>query len=1075
MDAGYRIELLGGVRLLQAGRTITRFKTTKNGSLLAFLAINRGRPQFRDAITERFWPDIEPDAARNSFRVALSSLRKQVEPTGVPPNSILRSDRLQVSLNPDAFTTDVEDFESAIRAEQRCPEDDMSGDRLQLLQHAVELYSGDLMAGWYEDWILPERTRLNDMYLGALRRLMRIYAEKQDYDRAIDCGRRAVVSDPLREEWHRSLMRLYRVQGRPAMAVKQFQELERVLKEELGSQPTPQTIELARQCAAGLTRLPSSDGTGMVSEVEEEPDAEAPTRDTSSPSSASAARTGGVLPAIVTRFFGRELELQEVVALLSPIVAADTEDTGAMPATRLLTLTGISGTGKTRLALEAASRLRQIYDRRVWYVSVEEASEANHILERIVFTLNLPPAADSSLLERIVGFLQGPPVLLLLDNFEQVAEVGVPVISQLLDQLPGLVLLITSQLRLGIGPEREFPVAPLQLPSEDADLESLLESPLIALFIDRAQAARPDFQLTARNSAAVAALCNRLEGVPLAIELAAAWAQVLTPAQMLERMSDRFDLLVSTRKSSTDRRRTLRKAIDWSCSLLSEELRSFLGKLSVFAGSWTGDAASAITGEPHAEQWLWQLRQRSLIRSFEAEEEMQFSMLETVRVYLRDQMESQELAQLLAGHAAYYLQFAESSGAHLTGPDASEVALKLELDHTNIRAAMSLASQERSRVPLLRAASAVWRFWYVRGHFQEGINILSRALSDMDTARLLGEAGDEPASTIDSLRVVALQAVARLSYAIGRPAEARTYCQEGLRTAEKAGNFRATTLLRATLLLGYEHSARDVASSEAIAKLGEDAAESLLKQADRPAAALLLNRCAGLYTQSGHLDAALRASEQEVAIRREIQDRPGELEALETAAQLRDKLNIDQDPSALIKIRELEEQVEIAERIAASYAELGVVAGLQGDYPDAREQLENSLVTQKEDDDSLAVWWISEALARTALGQNDLSAAAGWLTQLAGEYAARHDLAGQKSTFALFAELAARIGRSEMAAIFSGLGGVEPITDALHASQDLIGKQRWDDIVARAASGAISYDSASAMACTLASDVQNPL
>ena len=369
----------------------------------------------------------------------------------------------------------------------------------------------------------------------------------------------------------------------------------------------------------------------------------------------------------------------------------------------------------------------------------------------------------------------------------------------------------------------------------------------------------------------------------------------------------------------------------------------------------------------------------------------------------------------------------------------------------------------------------MWRFWYLRAHAEEGINLLSHALSDVDTAILLDELEDVPLQTVDAIRVRALQGIARLSYSLSRTSNARTYCQEGIRTADRCGMTAAATELRATLLVGYEHSARDLGSSEQIAKMGIDAAEARLLQADRSGAAILWSRSAGLLIQAGALEAALACTEREVLMRSELKDRPGEQEALERAILLRKQLGKQAENAEAERASELALSIGISERIAASYAEIGLLAALQGDFPEAREQLENSMSTLREDPDSPAIWWINEALARTALQQNDLQASAAWLTELAAEYAAHEDVAGQRSVFALFAELAARIGRSEMAAIFMGLARTNIDSDNIRNSQSVLGEERWNDIIARAESGMVSFGAASAMACSLAADIHTPL
>jgi predicted ATPase len=287
----------------------------------------------------------------------------------------------------------------------------------------------------------------------------------------------------------------------------------------------------------------------------------------------------------LNRFFGRAEEIAQLQWLLEP---------GAEGAARLVTLTGPSGAGKTRLAVEVAAILRAAYGDREWFVSLADLSDGSLVGEAIAGAMRLQREPNQDPLECVVASLNGGPSLLLLDNFEHLTESGTVLVETLIERAPSLSLLVTSQHRLEVAGERELPVMPLPTPAEESTAEQALECPSVRLFVDRAQAARPDFVLTERNATAVATLCSRLEGVPLAIELAAAWAQMLTPAQMVARLSNRFDLLVSPRKRGLARHRTLRSAITWSYRLLSPELQRLFARLSVFRGGWDLDAARDV-------------------------------------------------------------------------------------------------------------------------------------------------------------------------------------------------------------------------------------------------------------------------------------------------------------------------------------------------------------------------------------------------------------------------------------------------------------------------------------------------
>ena len=250
MNAPWRIELFGGLQLFgDHGVVVSRFQTRKTGALLGYLAYNKEKPVSREVLADLFWPENDPEAARNSLRVALNSLRRQLEPPPIPPGGVLIADRATVALKSQSVLTDVAEFERALKTERGADESDLSTRTNALLQ-AVDLYKGPLLAGWYEEWIDLEQSRLAEVYTGALRRLTGLLYQAQNYDRALEFAQRAVHSDPLREENHRHLMRLYAALGRPEAALKAFHALETVLRNQTNAPPSSVTRELVKQIAS---------------------------------------------------------------------------------------------------------------------------------------------------------------------------------------------------------------------------------------------------------------------------------------------------------------------------------------------------------------------------------------------------------------------------------------------------------------------------------------------------------------------------------------------------------------------------------------------------------------------------------------------------------------------------------------------------------------------------------------------------------------------------------------------------------------------------------------------------------
>ena len=691
-----RIELLGDLRVQVGSRTITRFATGRAATLLAYLACYPKRAHPREALAELLWPDADPASSRLSLRVALSSLRRQLEPPELPAGSVLRTDRVHIRLHGEAVTTDVADFEAAVRvaAEAATPEAQAAA-----FQEAVALYRGDFLPGCYDDWVCAERERLAQSHRGVLRQLASLLEQSGASEQALDCALRAAVTDPFDDEARRSVMHLYAATGQPEAALRHYREFQQVLQKELEAAPEAETQTLAasiQQNAAENENAPAV-----------------------APFLGEAARRldwSSGLPLPWTRFFGRENEMTQVGAML------------ALPEVRLITLTGLGGAGKTRLSLEIARQMAG-EGRRACFVPLAGLTEAGQIPGAILEALPVPPNSEGDALKQAALAISGHPLLLILDNFEHLIETGTLILQALVKQSPTLTVLVTSRQALDMDGEREFPVSPLPVPEPGEDREHLLACPSVHLFVDRAQAVRPDFQVTARNAASVAAVCRRLEGLPLALELAAAWGRTLTPSQIEERLAHRFDLLVSRRKDISPRHRTLWETIQWSYRMLAPEVQAFFAALSVFRGGWTLEAAEAVCEESQALNYLTQLRERSLVIVIDQEEEIRFRLLESLREFGLEQLGPEDRRRRELRHAEWCLHLAESGEAGLRGPEAEHWLRRLTGEQENLHAALEWSERQTDQRDLwLRLSAALSIFWRTRGLVVEERRRLERAV-----------------------------------------------------------------------------------------------------------------------------------------------------------------------------------------------------------------------------------------------------------------------------------------------------------------------------------------------------------
>jgi predicted ATPase/DNA-binding CsgD family transcriptional regulator len=430
------------------------------------------------------------------------------------------------------------------------------------------------------------------------------------------------------------------------------------------------------------------------------------------------------LPMQLTSFIGRERELAAVRRLLSTA--------------RLVTITGAGGCGKTRLAVQAASTVGETFADGAHFVSLGAISDPTLIIPTIAQALGLAESPDRLLFDSLKAFLHDRQLLLVLDNFEQVISAA-PLLTELLSACARLRMLVTSRETLRLHGEHEFPLAPLELSSraqmpDQLSVEALLQYPGIALFVQRAHASQPDFRLTAANAAAVAEICARLDGLPLALELAAARIKLLPPQAMLARLHESsLSLLTGGARDVPARQQTLRGTVQWSYDLLSAAEQRTFRWLSVFVGGCTLDAAFSLTRDQPSAAVLdniTSLINKSLVRQTEREGEPRLGMLETIRAFGLEQLaQENELEALQRAHAEYYLSLAEETEYHLTGREQKAWLKRLEREQDNLRAALRWGFELQKADFALRLAGALWQFWSLRGQWSEGRRWLEDALA----------------------------------------------------------------------------------------------------------------------------------------------------------------------------------------------------------------------------------------------------------------------------------------------------------------------------------------------------------
>lgn len=740
-----RIEMLGRLRATVSGREVARFRSQKTGGLLGYLACAADRPHTRERLIDAFWPESSPTAARACLSTALASLRRQLEPPDIPASAILIASREAIQLNPATTSTDRAEFLSLLQAARR----GSGPDEESTLRGAIGLYGGDFLPALYDDWALAERERLHAAYVGALRRLSECCESAGRFAEAMESARIAIAAEPLDEDVAAALIRLCVASGQPALAAQEYNRIASALRTDLDAEPSRELRALAVSLGASArietapVRKSLARVQGLRSGSARAPMQRAETahRDRDAALRDHTLRIRSYLPPRLDRFFGREQELTWIAERIAS-------------GRRLITITGTGGSGKTRLAAELASRLGSGADTEVGFVLLADLTDPVMVARRIASSLGLPLTGRDPA-EVICAAMGERPLLLILDNFEQLlcaaqdeaCDPSTAWVLDLLARLPALVVLVTSRRALGVPGEQMLPLDPLPTPTlaaatvsiagptirmltdpaSAADAAALIACPSVALFIDRAQASRPDFQLSARNADHVAQICTALEGLPLAIELAAARVGHDTVAQIRQALATGLELAPDRRRGVAERHRSLRACLDWSFQLLEPDLRRVFLGLATFAGGWTAESARAVCGGCDEHQ-LAELQARSLVAADpDADGARRYHMLETIREYAAARSPISDRDVSAARHSIWFTEQAERACRRwYTGEEDAWIAV-LTVEVPNLRSAIgwSLDSDPHRALCL---CGALTRFWYVRGLWREGSAFLSRAL-----------------------------------------------------------------------------------------------------------------------------------------------------------------------------------------------------------------------------------------------------------------------------------------------------------------------------------------------------------
>ena len=899
----------------------------KQRALLAKLLLARGAVVSRDQLVDALWADEPPESASTSLQVYVHGLRRALGATRIERvGSGYRARLGEGELDLDRFEALLARAERALAA---ADPDDAAAD----IQAALGLWRGPALADLATEPLGAaeagpiEESRLRAVEVGNAARLA-----LGEHAALVGELERQIAAEPYRERLREQyVLALYR-SGRQKEALEAYHAARRMLADELGVEPGSGLRELERAILRHDASL-------------------------AAPEPRSPARLP--LPAPATSLIGRRLEVAAVVALLR---SGDV---------RLVTLTGPGGTGKTRLAIAAATELSHQFRDGAVFVDLAPIRDPALLLPTIAQALGVLETRGASLAEALAEHLRELRILLVLDNLEQLLD-GVTALSALLAAAPRLRILATSREPLRLYGEHRYVVPPLAVPgpTEARNLEALAANDAVGLFVARARAVAVGFSLTERNGAAVAEICRRLDGLPLAIELAAARADLLPPATLASELGASLDILTEGARDLPPRQQTLRATIDWSHDLLDEAERTVFARLGVFAGGWSPAAATALSDESQAEsrRILDSLVTKHLVQlEDDPGSEPRYGMLETIHEYARERLRASGAADEAARrHAEFFLALAEEVDGAVRAGGVNPVPQldRIEREHDNLRAALDHLHVQDDTARELRLASALQYFWVVRGHHSEGRARLEQALSrpSPDDPRLLAKA---------------LASAGRIAYRQGDFDQARGRYAESLAAAREAADDSAI----GQALSDVGSVTREAGDQRRAEELYTESAEALRRAGNLVRLGTVLNNRAALCLERGAATEARKFADEALGLQIQTGDKEGRIFTCATLGQI--AIAEGRDDEAAQRLQEslnLAREVGYKDETARCLFAIAELALRHGDAPlaarlggSADAILESTGIAGRSDDQAVREGLLTGV--EQALGTNDAQAA----------------------------------------------------------------------------------------------------
>jgi predicted ATPase/DNA-binding SARP family transcriptional activator len=905
MSDSLEIYTLGRLEIRRNGMAVSSFPTRKVEALLVYLACT-GRSHQREQLAELLWDDRPQAQSLTNLRSTLSRLNEQLAP-------FLLSTRKAVALRPEAQVwIDAVELRTALEA-NRSP---LSNSAVHRLERALALYTGDFLTGFFisesqgfEEWLRVEREGLRVGVMEALSHLAAFHLRRASFDAGIAHAARLLEFDPLREDAQRQMMTLLASKGQRNAALLQYDTCRRTLADELGIEPEAATTALYGQIKSGSFVPPA-----------------VPTKPPHN------------LPAQPTRFIGREAELTRIERCLDD------------PDCRLLTLIGLGGVGKTRLAYQAAAGKVLNFTAGVWAIPLSGITSPEYVVSTIAQCLQMHFYGDIDQKQQMLNYLREKHLLLVLDNCEHVLE-GMGLLAEIISAAPSVKILATSRERLNVQGEWLFPVVGLPFPQRKTKTEAETYA-AVQLFVQSARRSRPDFHLD--DVPAVAHICKLVEGLPLAIELAASWVHHMPCERIATHIQHDLHFLSTNLRDVPERHRSTRALFEHSWRLLSKVEQALLSKLSVFRGGFDADAAAHVASA--SLYLLSALAEKSLVRSSPSG---RYDLHELLRQFAEDKLrEGNEVEAALDRHLDYFVTWAEEANQRLHSAEQATWFQRIEAEHDNLRTALSWGINGQRPETGLRLANALWWFWFRRGYWHEGYEWLRGGLAQTE--------GETPTRASALYHVASLIAQLHSDGVTSSLGEIR----EALRISQKVGPL-------AVVAMSYVALSFSEADYQRASELFERAL-SLLREAWAPfelAGALFFYGYR--VCMQGDLSRAEALYQESLEIAQANQDRGLMLNPLGNLGRLAVYRGDYERAAMLLQQsvaigRELGNRVDIADWLVC----LGTLELYRENYSIAGELLEEALALFRDVGNRMGIAHASRCLADLALHQGHYARAA---------------------------------------------------------------------------------------------------